>query len=156
MRSRGGIPSSVASECLGDSKSHAGTSICISCYSACHLYELHDVCVIYFVSFERDVNLKGLRYSTDRASANCASGKLHSSPFKLESPDTNLARLVSSKVQAVEGLQDQYRQLNVVYDPNASVGSISIMHLGMGTNGSEVALWQLPARPIVQRGLTYT
>ena len=152
----GGIPSSVAPECPGDSKSRAGTPICISCCSACRFYELRDVCKIYFVSFERDAKLKGPRYLTGRASANCASGKYHGSPIKLESLDTNLARLVSSKVQAVEGLQDQYRQLNAVYDPNASVGGISIMHLGMGTNGSEVAQWQVPARPIVQRGLTYT
>ena len=69
--------------------------------------------MLYFISFERDAKLKGLRHSTDRTPVNCASGKYHSSPFKLESPDTNLAKLVSSKVHAVEGLQDQYRQLTV-------------------------------------------
>src|SRR4051812_20921090 len=35
----------------------------------------------------------------------------HSSPIKLESPDTNLAELVSSKVYTIEGLENQYHQL---------------------------------------------
>ena len=43
----------------------------------------------------RDVQLKGLRYSTDRAPANYYSGKYLSSLIKLESPDSNLARLGS-------------------------------------------------------------
>ena len=43
----------------------------------------------------RDVQLKGLRHSTDRALVNCSSGKYLNSSIKLESHDSKLARLGS-------------------------------------------------------------
>ena len=67
----------------------------------------------------------------------------------------SLVRLVSSKVQAAEGLQDQYRKLYYSFDPTRLSG-FSYHTLGHGNNGSDVTLWQVPARPTDQRGLTYT
>ena len=52
----------------------------------------------------RDSKLKGSKESTGRALVNCASGKYISSPIKPASLDTNLERLVSSKVMPLQVL----------------------------------------------------
>src|SRR3954469_23646864 len=97
-RSRGVTSSSVAPECLGDSKCRAGTRI--------HRLSFHRMrstaagrCIFEPLQylFRGIAKLKGPKESTGRALVNCASGKYLSSLIKHASLDTNLERLVSSK-----------------------------------------------------------
>ena len=87
---------------------------------------------------------------------NCISGEYHSSPFKLESLTRTWHDWCQVKFRPLRAYRISNASLNVVYDPNASVRIISIIHLGMETVGSDVALWQVPARPTDQQVLTYT
>src|SRR4051812_26315782 len=82
-RSRGVIPSSVAPECLGDSKSRTGDCVhpCVVCMRGTTADRWQSRAMTKPVS--RDAKMKGPKESTGRALVNCASGKYHSSPIKL-------------------------------------------------------------------------
>src|SRR4051794_13782134 len=80
-----GYPLVSSPRVSGNSKSHAGTQICINYYCVCRFVSLFVRC-----NFERDANPKGPRHSTGRASVNCACGKYLSILIKFESLDTNL------------------------------------------------------------------
>ena len=91
---------------------------------------------IRFVNFERDAKLKGPRHSTGQASVNCASGKYHSSPIKIESLDTNLGTTGVKQGPCRGGLIGSMPPVKVLYTTlTRLLVVISIMHLGMEWSG---------------------
>ena len=104
-----------------------------------------------FLWVVRDVQLKGLRHSTDQAPLNCSTGKYLNSPIKLESPDSNLARLGS-----VGFMPRRDYKINTASDHVLTTQHVrqNFLHtLGVVKNGSEITLWQVPARPTDQQVL---
>src|SRR3954451_13117733 len=77
-RSRGVTPSSVAPECLGDSKRRAGTRIHSSVVLMYAWFNRGSLAVWAMTKpVSRDAKLKGPKVSTGRALVNCTSGKNH-------------------------------------------------------------------------------
>ena len=99
-RSRGVTPSSVALECLGDSKSRAGTRdhlrVFVTYMRGAPAVAGSMVAMTKPVS--RDAKQKGTKESTDRALVNCASGKYSGRPIKPMSLDMSLENWSIEKV----------------------------------------------------------
>ena len=93
---------------------------------------------------------KGPGVLDDRAPVNCSSGKYLSSYYQARVPRLEPGEARVSWIQAVEGLQNRTTS-DCLGDPTRPSGFSS--HRGCGINGSEVALWQVPARSTDQRVL---
>src|SRR3954467_15038321 len=108
-RSRGVTPSSVAPECLGDSKSRAGTRVPLFvCCSYARMRGAPAVAgslVAMTKPVSRDAKLKGPKESTDRALVNCTSGKYRSRPIKPMSLDMSLEHWSIAKVRPLQVLR---------------------------------------------------
>ena len=106
-RSRGVTPSSVAPECLGDSKSRAGTRVRLYMSVAC----LHGApavagsVVAMTKPVSRDAKQKGPKESMYRALMNCASGKYCNRPIKPMSLDMSLENWSIAKVRSLQVLR---------------------------------------------------
>src|SRR3954471_338096 len=105
-RSRGVTPSSVAPECLGDSKSRAGTRVRLHTSVACMrgTPAVAGSMVAMTKPFSRDAKQKGPKESTDRALVNCASGKYRDRPIQTHVPRHELGKPEHSKSPAASGL----------------------------------------------------
>src|SRR3954469_1355417 len=105
-RSHGVTPSSVAPECLGDSKSRAGTRIhlymSIFCMRGAPAVAGSMVAMTKPVS--RDSKQKGPKESTDRALVNCAIGKYHDRPIQTHVPRHEFGKLEQAKVRPLQVL----------------------------------------------------
>ena len=106
-RSRGVTPSSVAPECLGDSKSRAGTRIhlCMSVVRMRGAPAVAGSMVAMTKPVSRDAKQKGPKESTDRALVNCASGKYRDRPIKPMSLDMSLENRSIAKVRPLQVLR---------------------------------------------------
>ena len=132
VRSRGVTPSSVAPECLGDSKSRAGTQI--------HLYTsivrmrgataVAGSMVAMTKPVSRDAKQKGPKESTDRALVNCASGKHRSRPIKPMSLDMSLEHWCRAKVMSLQVLLCSFAASKV-----HSLGASARLYLSCAAHG---------------------
>src|ERR1041385_858007 len=98
----------------------------------------------------RDAKLKGPKESTGRALVNCTSGKYRSSPIKLMSLDMSLEHWCLAKFMPLQVLQRSIAASKV-----RSLGASARLFLScmrMEKVGSEIALRQIPARPICAAG----
>src|SRR4051812_14642962 len=98
----------------------------------------------------RDDKLKGTKESIGRALVNCTSGKNRSSPIKPMSLDMSLEHWCLAKVMPLQVLQ-----LSIAASKVHSLGASSRSFLSckrMEKVGCEIALRQVPSRPICAAG----